>query len=132
MRTHSQSIYVVGAFEMMDRVKIGHTYDISRRLGALNTGSPAILHLWGLFTIPNRGWNSAGSAERLVHERFADFRMHGEWFRVHPKTALEEIPRLLNSFKTANRRSLPGVFFGGSAHERALATTDIRGKETST
>lgn len=54
-------------------VKIGSTHgDPNRRLKELQTGSSEPLRLLG--TLDGAEW------ERELHERFAEWRLHGEWF----------------------------------------------------
>lgn len=68
-----RDIYFVRAVTL-DLVKIGVTDDAVKRMRALATTSPDALALLGIM---------AGSVakERLLHERFAANRSHGEWFR---------------------------------------------------
>ena len=56
-------------------VKIGTTTDIERRLTALATTNPFECRLIGLI-------EGGRATERELHERFADFRHKGEWFRL--------------------------------------------------
>lgn len=58
-------------------VKIGWSYDPVARLRRLQAASPAPLTLWGV--IPGTRQD-----EKILHECFADYRSHGEWFRVAP------------------------------------------------
>jgi hypothetical protein len=60
-----------------ENVKIGHTYDLPKRLIALQTGSSRPLAVVGsvIRTDP-------ASVESRLHMRFADRRVLGEWFRL--------------------------------------------------
>lgn len=69
----SGHIYYIGCAETQ-RVKIGFTTrSLSKRLRALQTGSPTKLGVlaWHKGTMED---------EQRLHERFADERLHGEWF----------------------------------------------------
>jgi len=59
-------------------VKIGVSRDVNKRLGALQTAHPYRLVV--VATIHNGGV----SAERSLHEQFAEFRLNGEWFEWSP------------------------------------------------
>jgi hypothetical protein len=67
-------VYFVRA---VDKVKIGFTRDVERRISELQTASPVDLELLG--TLP-------GSAltERRLHKRFSAHRVNREWFRYEP------------------------------------------------
>jgi hypothetical protein len=56
-------------------VKIGHSFHPGHRLRGLQTLSPVPLTLLG--SIPG-----GQKAETQLHRRFADYRSHGEWFRL--------------------------------------------------
>ncbi len=68
----SRWVYLVGSLRARP-VKIGVAQDVEARMVELQTGSPVPLHLiW-----KTRG---GGALERDLHERFASYRIHGEWF----------------------------------------------------
>jgi hypothetical protein len=68
-------VYVIGT-ELADRVKIGFTSgDPRARLKALQTGCPDELVVIATEV-------GSQSLERNLHERFAEKRVRGEWFRV--------------------------------------------------
>ncbi len=54
-------------------IKIGVSRDPVRRVRALSIGSPDAIEL--LATLPGGVW-----LEGKLHEYFADYRLHGEWF----------------------------------------------------
>lgn len=60
-----------------DLVKIGHSLNVTKRLSALQIGSPVPLELWHVV-------KGQRSLEKELHERFSADRAHGEWFRVSP------------------------------------------------
>lgn len=57
------------------RVKIGFTKDIGKRLPVLQTGSHEDLTLQASF-------RSTQTAERMIHARFNEDRIRGEWFHL--------------------------------------------------
>jgi len=64
-------------------IKIGLSRNVANRLRELQTSSPEPLHLVGTFAGGRR-------LERLLHQRFADHRVRGEWF------SLRILPELLD------------------------------------
>ena len=64
--------------EKTHEIKIGFTSgQVQKRISSLQTGHPYKLKL--LATLPgNRDY------EKSLHERFAAFRLEGEWFQPHP------------------------------------------------
>jgi Meiotically up-regulated gene 113 len=61
--------FIVGA----DRIKIGRSMDVRKRLRALQTGSPVDLKIMAWFP-------GCGPSEHDLHQRFSEYRRHGEWF----------------------------------------------------
>lgn len=61
-------------------IKIGRAKNVSKRLQALQTSSPAMLKL--LKTIPVEGLGAARELERSLHQQFQSLRLNGEWFRA--------------------------------------------------
>jgi hypothetical protein len=53
-------------------IKIGRAIDPLQRLAELQTGSPVKLELLAVLR---------GDHEAMLHRKFADLRIHGEWFR---------------------------------------------------
>jgi len=56
-----------------DKIKIGVTGDVRARIDAIRTMSPVPVEL--LCVIPG-----TPDQEKLLHRRFAEYRVHGEWF----------------------------------------------------
>ena len=83
-------IYVIGCFEKMEAVKIG----ISKRsphlgrLQQLQTGSPYHLHIYAQFPVYHY---HIYTKEKNIHTTLAANRMKGEWFNIHPRTAIAVI-----------------------------------------
>lgn len=86
-----------------DRIKIGLTGDLKRRLDDLRMCSPLPLDV--LVTIPGDL-----NVEQYLHRRFAALRSHGEWFRA-------ENPLL--SFITDLKRAETPKGVGGRVGENA-------------
>ncbi|MEU2135057.1 GIY-YIG nuclease family protein [Streptomyces sp. NPDC018352] len=65
-------VYLVGAVEARP-VKIGTASNVAARLRDLQCGSPVRLHVM---------WQTQGGRdlEQALHQRFSDYRVHGEWF----------------------------------------------------
>lgn len=61
-----------------DKVKIGLTTDLPRRLRNIRNMSPVSLELLGV--IPGDA-----KLERELHRRFGQYRQHGEWFSSNPE-----------------------------------------------
>lgn len=70
-------------------IKIGRTTQFSYRMNKLRLGCPFPLRVLGILL---------GDHEAMLHQRFADDRLHGEWFKVSwelavfMETAFGEIP----------------------------------------
>lgn len=70
-------VYFVEA-EGVDRIKIGSTADLKKRLADLRNISPITLHLLAVV-------EGGVAVERTLHDRFASSRLHGEWFAASPE-----------------------------------------------
>lgn len=81
-----------------ETIKIGFTRRISRRLRNLQTGSAERLQLLG--TIP-----ASQTAERRLHQQFAELRLEGEWFRAE-EPLLRTISALISA-RTKEKRLRP-------------------------
>lgn len=100
-RATNEYVYAIRG-ESTEMVKLGRTTDVLERLRALRLGSPSSLILLG-------HWRGGADAEQLLHDRFAEQRSHGEWFRfdaaidvaavvtsalgTQPEPVLDETPR---------------------------------------
>lgn len=84
-------VYFIGGAE--GPVKIGSTVDVVKRLATLQTAHPQPLSVLAT----SRG---GIAVEREYHQRFAAFRLRGEWFERAPEVATEMVR--LNAL-TSNR-----------------------------
>jgi hypothetical protein len=83
-RVAGQHLYLIQA-GANGPVKIGSASNVETRLGQLQTGNPYELRIVTVL-------HGMGSREREAHEKFAYFRMAGEWF--------EPIPEVFEWFRT--------------------------------
>lgn len=97
-------VYVVGRGEPDDPVKIGWSATPEKRLGELQVGSPHVLQLLDKHPGPD-------DLERFLHDRFAPFRLHGEWFLI--ENAVQQIAEAVQSWggrEAAAFKYRPGAF----------------------
>ncbi len=80
----SSSVYFIQA--ETGQIKIGRAFDVGARQSAMRTMSPVPLTLLCAISGDMR-------VELGYHKRFAEHRLHGEWFAPHPDI-LAEIARL--------------------------------------
>jgi len=80
-------IYVIGAYETLNFVKIGATTHLPHhgRLQQLQTGSPHKLHVHGFHPVQTE---KLLAAEKRTHARLEANKMVGEWFNISPRKAL--------------------------------------------
>jgi hypothetical protein len=89
-KTSPECVYFI---KCQQHIKIGLTsMPIEKRLGTLSSGSAAKMKV--LATIKN----ASVSVERSLHERFAKYRVRGEWF-----AAASEILAYIKEIKAMNR-----------------------------
>lgn len=74
---HGGFIYVASIESDKSLFKIGMAGNVKQRIDALRTASPYLLSLACAFFVPNMRF-----AERALHDRYADKRIRGEWFRL--------------------------------------------------
>lgn len=84
-------VYFIQSASGSGPIKIGKARDVTRRLASLQTGNHDKLHVIGVIE------NGGGDLERSLHEQFAKYRLHGEWFS--PADELIEYIRSINSSK---------------------------------
>ena len=76
--TETVFLYAIQAGGESGPVKIGTAKDPDARLKTLQTGNPEPLA--GI-----AAWRALPYEERALHERFAEHRIRGEWFRPAPE-----------------------------------------------
>jgi hypothetical protein len=89
------TIYVLGCGE---HVKIGVTRDIAKRIRQLEAANPLPIVLLGKRTVPLA---SMLITEAWLHQRFATYRVRGEWFLVSADdvlAALTDAGRFANAY----------------------------------
>lgn len=86
---HPKSVYFVRG-QLTGLIKIGKANNVSRRFCALQSTSPDTLTLVASITFEDG--RKATDKETELHQQFAEFRHHGEWF--HPN---EELNKLIES-----------------------------------
>lgn len=74
-------------------IKIGRSYDPIKRMAALQSASPVQLRM--LFTAR---CGDLDLDESALHARFAQYRLHGEWFEPAPEILayIEELKKKLS------------------------------------
>lgn len=83
-RTRQTCVYFLGHLD--HAIKIGWTVNLKKRLATIQCGSPVPITV--LCQISGKL-----DDERKYHTRFAEHRLHGEWFSPHPEI-LAEIERI--------------------------------------
>lgn len=82
-------------------VKIGISVDPSareRQLQTSNANEVSLVETWGPF-------NSPHEIEGIVHRRFSDARMYGEWFKVDTELAAAGIDALVSAFTDSRNQT---------------------------
>lgn len=79
-------LYVI---QSNDAIKIGITHNLQQRFNDLQSANPVELQLIYAFKFDSRG--QAEALEALLHERFVQHRIHGEWFDVDHNKVLEDV-----------------------------------------
>lgn len=83
MAEQAQYVYLIGSSES-PLVKIGTAQDVAARLRTLQNSSPTPLRLL---------WQTEGGRglEAALHEQFAEYRQHGEWFNLQDRDAVSVV-----------------------------------------
>lgn len=76
--------FVIPKVPEPERMKIGITGNLSRRLSELETGSGQEMAC--IYHISFNERSSAQSAEQLLHRVFYEHRLKGEWFKFNAET----------------------------------------------
>jgi DNA-binding transcriptional ArsR family regulator len=101
-------VYVMGADELGNRVKIGWSDAPERRLRQLQTGSAYRLKLLDTHPGPQ-------DLENFLHEGFATRRVHGEWFDFGDEDPLPLISEAVRGWSGASR-GRPGAYAFDGPH----------------
>lgn len=78
--SRQEYVYFVQA-ATLGLIKIGSAWSPMDRLYTLQTGSPDTLRLLAVI----RCSGAARGDEKAIHQKFAEYRSHGEWFRPAPE-----------------------------------------------
>jgi hypothetical protein len=90
-----QLVYAIQSVNLKT-VKIGFSTDVNQRLDSLQGGSPDELKVIGC-------WLGDVTDEKKIHSRFADCRLHREWFRP-----TDELLSLVAALNQAKASEVPG------------------------
>lgn len=112
-------LYVIQAGEF---VKIGISRNVQARLAELQTGNPLPLAILDAFEFAD-----AEQVERALHQRFANARVQGEWFRLTAED-LEALADICRSYRLGN---LPTVA-RSAAHLPTVHRVDLESLPTET
>jgi hypothetical protein len=111
IRDPQMRVYFVKPVGQDGPIKIGHSVCVEKRLRELGKWSPVPLELIATIspTVQHTQWGpffDGLDLERRFHQRYADHRLHFEWFTVHPQLASD-----LEAIKagTFNHDALPPV-----------------------
>lgn len=80
---YEEYIYLIGCDEIPNRIKIGRTRELQRRIKDMQGGCPVTLKLLAHILVLKH----APRWERHLHDSFNVFRWQREWFDLPPKTA---------------------------------------------
>jgi hypothetical protein len=93
-------VYVIEA-EGLNRIKIGRTRDLAKRLLKMQTDCPVRLKLIAHL-------EDDGTVEQLLHRRFAAAHVHGEWFEAG-KNLRREIVSLFSRLRDGGHSRAPQI-----------------------
>lgn len=83
-------VYLIRAGE---RIKVGHSGNLSRRLCSFQTGNAEECHVIAAIWLRN-----AEDIERVLKDGLAEYRHRQEWFNVSTRQAIEKLWGLRTSF----------------------------------
>ena len=121
-------VYFIGQDET-NFVKIGYSVDPKARLSRLQAANPNKLHMLGIV-------EGGYSDERMYHKRYAEYCMHGEWFRLpnkvftkiglplphraNPQITVGPIPKHIPIVNDNSRAALIRIMVGSSECHRIV------------
>lgn len=111
MNSHPFECVYVLCVLTMERVKIGYTTNLKKRISALQTSNPDELIFLGAFP------GTPKDEQRIKHQ-FRHLRIRGEWFRTDMELGLFIVDHIC----TEETASFLGVFFS----ELAEGTKELR------
>ena len=85
-------LYIIKEVGKRPPVKVGVSANVEKRLATLQTGNPRKLTL--IAKIDMGSSKKAYAAEALIHNRFLEQHIHGEWFNY--KLRLKRVIKLLD------------------------------------
>lgn len=84
-------VYFIRPITADGPIKVGHSIHVPMRLREFNKWSPIELEIAAMVRVPNAldqfGYSKTRHSnvlERRFHLRYADYRLHHEWFAAHP------------------------------------------------
>lgn len=83
-------VYLIRAGE---RIKVGHSANLSRRLRAFQTGNSEECQVIAAIWVRN-----AGDIEGKLKDELAEYRHRNEWFNVSTRKAVEKLCKLRSEF----------------------------------
>lgn len=109
-------VYLIGS-KANTLVKIGKAVDVPKRLKGIQAMSPMRLEVL---------WQTEGahSLEQALHERFAKFRQHGEWFDFGRKDAVALVSTAAAELQLIADQAVPEVTTEDSGIKRGYMATD--------
>lgn len=86
IRSPGPRIYFIRPVGQDGPIKVGYSNHIERRLAEIGKWSPVPLEIVATLEVPDSGSLYAAPArlERRFHLRYSEYRLHHEWFAVHP------------------------------------------------
>lgn len=81
-------IYFIRPLAAEGPIKVGHSIHVPLRLREINKWSPIELEVAAMLPVPDDRYGArtrpCNTLERRFHFRYADYRLHHEWFAAHP------------------------------------------------
>jgi hypothetical protein len=99
-------VYIIEAIDI-GSVKIGIAHNIFERFSSIQACSPVKLKLH-----THRQANNAHHAraiEKTIHAKLAEFRQHGEWFRVKADIAADALQKAFGETPNVTERQHPSA-----------------------
>jgi hypothetical protein len=87
IRNPLPQVYFLTPLDADGPIKVGFSRDVRERLRTYGKWSPIPLRIAAVLAVPDGplSLSSRGPAfERRFHDRYAEHRLHHEWFAVHP------------------------------------------------